>query len=405
METKRLTGESMEWFEDSLENLTKNTRRQYLRKFEEFLEWSDMTTETLLKNHETNLQSDDKRKKKLVPKKVYEFQKYRVQEKGDRVGSTKLIVKAVNKFFRANKTPFGMNSYKLVVEEGKEETQELKSIPIISKAQLRQMLEFCGSIRMRAIIHVAKDTGLRISDVCLITLEHLQPILDDPKLEVHTFEITPKKNRRNSKPLKANPVMGPESCKAIRNWIRYREDLGIESDYVFTSVKNVQAHTNILGQNHKQTMKGDPLTPSNAGVIFRRLRDKAGLRDTGISIHSLRKYHKTNLEYLQCPTSWINKMQGRRGEGTGGTYTKPSPEQLIEIYSKAYHGLSLSEQPDTYNRLAELEKEVKAQKQEIDGILNMVFLQKDIIAEEKGFTTTEEMNEFLRKRMRNSPNP
>ena len=78
---------------------------------------------------------------------------------------------------------------------------------------------------------------------------------------------------------------------------------------------------------------------------FRRLVKKANLKplpgETRLpGLHYLRQHHKTTLEYAGVPISWVNKMQGRIGEGTGGTYIKPNPDQLIEMFKKGYPALN-----------------------------------------------------------------
>jgi hypothetical protein len=50
--------------------------------------------------------------------------------------------------------------------------------------------------------------------------------------------------------------------------------------------------------------------------------------------------HTTQLGYGGVPITWINKMQGRRGDGTQGTYTKPNPIELIEMFKRGYPTLS-----------------------------------------------------------------
>jgi len=59
-------------------------------------------------------------------------------------------------------------------------------------------------------------------------------------------------------------------------------------------------------------------------------------------------------------------MQGRKGEGTGGAYTKPNPEQLIDVYSKAYHALQLTEIPKVDP------DEFESMKQELESLRSMV---------------------------------
>jgi hypothetical protein len=47
-------------------------------------------------------------------------------------------------------------------------------------------------------------------------------------------------------------------------------------------------------------------------------------------------------------------MQGRKGEGTGGIYTKPEPEQLIKMYQKGYSELRLFGRENIDKTLADI---------------------------------------------------
>ena len=88
-------------------------------------------------------------------------------------------------------------------------------------------------------------------------------------------------------------------------------------------------------------MRGDVMNDASLSISFGRIVRKADLRPLPSNtrlpcIHSFRVFHKTTLEKVKIAPSWINKMQGRKGEGTGGVYSKPNPDELIEVYSEAY---------------------------------------------------------------------
>jgi integrase len=271
--------------------------------------------------------------------KLVAYQK-RLMEKGLKSGSTKKVEKAVRLFFASNELDFKMN--------GNQVRAESDEIPGITREQLKRIYGLTGSIRMKAIILMTRDSGLRISDICNLKGKDFEALR--PEDRFYTITVRQQKTRRF-----ADPVFGFESLEALRAWIRERERRGVSSEYLFVNVKGVDEYENAVGQRHRKVEAGEKSDPANISVIFRQLRDKAELREARVSIHSLRKYHKTNLEYAGVPTAWINKMQGRKGEGTGGVYTKPDPRQLIEMYSRGYGELTF-ERPES-----EEIKQLKAQ--------------------------------------------
>lgn len=341
MEHPRLTGRSWaefrRWLTDS--GTATDTAGNYLYGFTKFLEWAELDTEELFNQQLANIREarrdeGDPRAVRDIPNKLDDFVKS-LQSQGMKASSTIRHYSAVVKFFECNSLEF--NGYRPEADKA--------TIPGITKDQLRKVLSQSGNARTKAYFLTAKDTGLRTGDITRLTVGQLRPALDDPSIEFYTFETQTSKTGSM-----ANPVLGPDSLNMIREWMDYRERKGIsaeDSDPLFCGVKTVTAYTDTRGRNVKGATAGGFVDTSTFGVLFIKMRDKAGIKavngDKKPSIHSLRKYHKTNLEYAGCPTSWINKMQGRVGEGTGGLYTKPESAQLIEMYSRAYHGLALSE--------------------------------------------------------------
>ncbi len=353
MEQKeRLVGDSASWFEDYLSGLAPVTAVKYRRYFLRFLEYADLTSEQLYDMHRENSKHEDTRRKKLVPKMVYGFLEHLMKNEGIASGTARNVQNAIRGFFKANELDYSTNGKKLKVE--------IKEIPNISKPQLRKILDLTGSTRMHAIIYTARDSGLRVSDVCNIKVSDIRAVLSD-KIEFFTWETKQIKTGQY-----ASPVIGPDAIKWIRLWWNYRQEQGIKSEYLFTTVRSIKANE-FMGRVRGEVVKGEKVEPGNISQVFRTLRNKAGLKEHRVSIHSLRKYHKTSLEYAGVPTSWINRMQGRRGEGTGGIYTKPDSKMLIEIFTKGYHSLELTkisgvdpaEVKDLEGRIAELEEIIK----------------------------------------------
>ena len=343
-ESPRLKGESWTYFEDWISKLNPSTQEKYLRQFIQFLDYLDVDTESFFAQYKELTEDPDPRKKKRMGMRVTQFQRHLARTEGIKLGSTLDVYRSVKGFFTANELDFEINGDRI-----KDDSDEL---PSISKEQIVGVLEATGSYRNKAMVHFAKDSGLRVGDITALTVGDIRPIWDNPNFEqvegypgFYTFTVTQEKTDRN-----ADPCIGPETTEALQLWKSERRDLGIsdnDSDPLFCAIKTVTPFVDKRGREIRGSTKGDRLDESTLSVIFSQLVRKAKLgplqgEKRRPSIHSLRKYHKTNLEYGSCPTSWVNKLQGRKGEGTGGTYTKPNTQQLIEIYAKAYPALALS---------------------------------------------------------------
>ena len=304
-------------------------------KFTRFLEWLGWDTEALFKAHLENIRESrqgDPRATKRIPGKLADFQTYLMDKEGLKSGSVQDVYRSVSLFFLANKLEFEASEEKI----SDEDTEE---IPIITREQLIEVFNSSGSYKYKSIIMFLKDSGLRIGDVAKLTVEDIKNAHYSEDRQFCTFETKTHKTGAY-----ANPVIGPETLEWLDKWNNWRKKKAIptnDEDPLFCSTKIRAEYIRKGGVKIKETKLGGFMDESTISVVFGEYVKKAELEKTGISAHSCRKYHKTYLEAGGCPTSWINKMQGRKGEGTGGIYTKPEPEQLITMYQKGYGELRL----------------------------------------------------------------
>lgn len=353
----RLTGESWKCFERRLNKLSPRTAYGYLRRFVGLLDHLEVSTDDLFSAFIADIRESEKgegdpRAKSRIPQKIADYQIYLMDTEGLKSGSVQDVVRAVILFFESNSVgdKFDMNGEAVthVVED---------TIPNIEKAQIAKMLEHTGDPRLRAVVLTARDAGLRVGDITNLTIADFSNAIighvEDH--EFRTFEVRPGKTEDKTD-LRANVVLGPESIEAVNAWLDFRKSQGIsteDTDPLFCSVVTRSDYERTDPRTGETTIvkgskAGDYLDESTLGVLFGQLRRKARIGPAKgekrvPSIHSLRKYHKTKLEGAGVPTSWINKMQGRRGEGTGGVYTRPNPDELIDMYAKGYYALALTE--------------------------------------------------------------
>lgn len=332
----RLKGDSWMYYQDWLKKKALSTQILYIQYFIGFLEWLDTDTEGLFKLYLGMIRDNDPRTRKKMGILVVECMNHLMETRGIKWRSSQNVRSAVKGFFKANELPFELNG-----EKTKHDSVET---PNISLDQISKVLGATGSYQIKASIKVGRDSGLRVGDITHLPIRVVRAPLDDPSIEFHTFEWKTKKTGKM-----ANPVLGPDCLESIREWINYRMNtLGLsadDGDPLFCVVKNRKGFTNKLNFDVKKVVRGDNMDESNLSVCFYRLVRKADLEPLPgntrrPTFHSLRVFHKTALEKAKIAPSWINKMQGRKGEGTGDTYSKPNSDELIEVYSEAYPTLS-----------------------------------------------------------------
>lgn len=370
----RFCGESWDYYKHYLDGIEVSTRVGYIRYFAEFLEWLDVDTEQLYSDYKAMVDDPDPRAKKKMGMQVVRFQKYLV-ERGLKEVTTLRAVNAIRQFFKANELELSVNRNQM---KGRDQEE----IPNITKDQLRQILGRCGSFRMRAVILLARDTGLRVSDVTLLRIRDIKPVWDSkdyvqiPEFpEYFTFIV----NQRKTGNL-ANPVIGPESIAALHLWKEDRLKRGISSnddDPVFPTLRARKTFVDKNGREVQGCEKGGFANLSTYSSTFSRLVKAANIRPAlgekkVPSIHSLRKYHKTNLEYAGVPSSWVNKLQGRKGEGSGGIYTRPNPRQLIEMYKRGYDELRILGYQSGAEEIRQLQRDKEILKDRLDNLENQV---------------------------------
>ncbi len=331
-ENPRFVGESWDWWRTELEGKAERTRRNYIHDMEGFLNYVDWDTEKLYSVYMELKKAEDRREKKRLANKVAEYQKYLMTNREEIVnGKTKFkkaqksstvsnVPRAIISFFSANEETFKMN--------GNATHGISDEIPTINHEDFNLIIGVINSIRLKSALYILRDGGMRISDLCNMKIKDVQPLLES-EAEFFTWEFKPEKTFKKSK-VKANPVIGPEAIKWLKLWLKERNNRGITSEWIYT----------IITKRRDGREKGEKVNVRTFGQLFRNQRNKLGLQDTGVSIHSLRKMHTTQLGYGGVPSAWINRMQGRRGQGTQGTYTKPNPVELIEMFKRGYPTLS-----------------------------------------------------------------
>lgn len=324
--------DSMDIWKMELQAKSQNTRKQYLRAFKWFIEYADLTPESLFKLHHDALRSPDPRDHYKVSRLVKACMAD-LKEKGYASSTTYAVYKAVNSFLTSQGLEFKLHGAKpRVYSQGQR---------IIEKNEIKEMLEATGEIRNKAMILTLKDSGLRVSDLVKLRYDQVRNALES-NLDFVLIRLRQAKND-----IPAMPIIGPESLRAIQKWIEFRRRNGEEiqdTSFLFTKIE---------GEGKRQ-----PLLSQSISTTIRKIVEKCGLKD--VSAHSFRKFHTTMLQAGGVPESWIAIIQGRKINDSRSAYVHPSDSQLIAAYSEAYPALSLEET----TRLEEYEKRLETYQEE-----------------------------------------
>lgn len=201
-----------------------------------------------------------------------------------------------------------------------------KRVDILTKDQVQQVLNATTNIRDRFLIHLLFETGLRIG-------EALSLYLEDFKFDHKGHRIL-LKNRgelENGAMLKTGErgIYVSQALMDLFDDYLYEilDDLDYRSNFVFVVIK---------GEN-----KGKPLTLTAIEGLFKRLREKTGIRK--LHPHIFRHTHAT-IYYQE--TNNIKQVQERLGHSqiqtTMNLYIHPTEEKIHKDWEKAQSAFQIN---------------------------------------------------------------
>ena len=329
-------------FSDGIEHLT--AKKQYKTKLDQFLAHIEKDADFI---------ADLGREALSDPAKVQGFQNLLNKALSEmmirapyQINTMNYFQRVLRKFFETNGITFKY-TFRANVEVGQDHPELFKknSAQPMSNDEMRSIMTRLGNSRNTAMCFFSRDTGLRLQDCVEIKVKQIQPILGDSPPEYFVFEelYYPLKNvhqaqAKQTDPLPATLIMGYESVRYVRAWMRERDQLlrkyGVNPNdpegYVFCTT-----------QNMKQNKVGDKGSKFSVSNSVRMMRKKLGLRE-GLSFHSFRNNHSTDLITGGVPELFVLVLQGKTGNsGSIRDYTNPPKAKLLDFYKKAYSTLAL----------------------------------------------------------------
>ena len=328
------------WF-DELNRQSEATKLIYLRWMGYFLErWGIPDAEELYRMKREDLRSEDPRDTLRVEGMARTFMAEKMRE-GLKANTVKMLVKALKSFFSAQNTPF-------IIRPRDLPRGDTLGMRLILKDQIAACYDSVGSenrLRNRALVMIAKDSGLRISDVSLLNVGHYRDAALVKNGEGDPFRVFDPVETKKAK-VNAHIHLGPEAILAVDAYLSSRGALSPDAPLI-------------------RGRYGGRVGMNALSMQFKRLTNHVnGAKKLGA--HSFRKFHTTQLEAAGMPLNWIKKVQGKSLDASTGVYSKPEESgELTASYVKAYDKLRVFGVDDVRQLRRELETEKAKQDERV----------------------------------------
>ncbi len=270
-------GTPEEEFEKALVELVPDTRSRYRGYLETFCEEMNTTPQGLYDFALTTFRSE-KTADRLAMKKAWIGFYDAIIKKGVHPNTATNYRKALNKFLEANGLPKINGGVKSVQSRGQAR---------IKPEEVKRVLTLPMSERIRALVLVLDQSGIRCSDVELLTVEDFNlakaEYMNNKEFRTWRKPLTSQKTGVN-----IWVTLGPEAITAIKNYIKTRE-----RGPIFLREKGM-FHWKADDKGNRirtteRTEKGSPMSRKNMTMaiwsLVKPLREE-GLR---VSAHSFRK--------------------------------------------------------------------------------------------------------------------
>ena len=368
-------GESYELWKAGLTPESLDQKHYYL---ERFLEWKGISYEDLYLEYRKAYRSKDERKLQLWHAHFLNF--YRsLRAEGKSSSYAKNFVSVIKSFLSASGLEVRFNEsqtrqMRRTVEKPKDN---------FTKDEIRAVLASTPHPRNKALIMVAKDTGMAVSDISDLDIRDVKAALDNGD------QFTSLDYTRNKTEVYGSPCLGYEALDSIRNWLRWRETNGYNcapESPLFILLQ--ERHTN--DEAYLKKLKGGiRITPRAISMCLINCIKRSGINDKKLSAHCFRIFNQSSLESSGCNRNIIYRLQARTIGDSGRTYSKG---ELITSYKMHYKSLCVGEEPIVIQipdeRVGELEKDNIKLREEFYKLLEDV---------QKKFDTTPESDKYLKK--------
>ena len=343
-------------FESSCKS--KATYKTFRNFLDTFLKWSKYDYESILALDETEL--EDKLEDYVF------YLKRRVSDGELSPNSVPDIMVSIFKFLKCNRKKIDRE----IITQHYPDKVKMGGDRAITDNEIRQLLDYSDK-RDTAIIHMVSATGARPEALSELKMKHVETLedgftklilyADDFKHETITF-------------------LHPEASHALNEYLAWRKRKGdkiTDESYLFSTIskeyKNPSSRLNV--GNMQCTMHR---LFQNAGIK----RIKKGKRYDLATFTGFRKRFDTRLELNpQISMSAIQCLMDHTGY-LSRNYRKPTEEELLREYKKAFTSLIISQEWKLRLELEESKKENVIEKDKRISVLESTLKQQEIILNE-----------------------
>ena len=335
--------ESMNYWISELANKSLSTRTKYQEYFQRYCTFTNKAPNELIEQRKIDLKLDDPREQRGIECSLKAFM-VNMSNKGNSSSTQQIAFAAIKSFFESNEYP-------LRTKRSDYPKGEHLGSRVITKQIIKSILEnpknMKDKLKVKALIMVLKDSGLRVSDVanlnCSIVADGLEKGLEFIPLTLIT---------QKSKTV-AKTFLGPEAITALKLYFdeRRKGTRHIASETITATSPLFRINLNFNG-NVKR------VTPGSITSLIKWQCGKTGQQK--LSAHSFRKFLQTNLDVAGISPNLIDQMLGHKLPNSRDAYSLPSDEQLLKAYQDAYSMLQIyPDKTEVEERVSKLETEVQ----------------------------------------------
>jgi len=331
---------SVKVWENTLANRSQSTRQQYIRYFNNFLDYAGVSADELREMKYLEDQNAKPWERNRVENLLRSYMKS-LEERGLTCSTQNLALAATRSFFEAQGMP-------LFLKREDRPAGCAFGSKTLTREEIRQIKNATELLRDKALIIFLKDSGLRQSDAAKLNWRDFK----DYGEGFWGFQIQTKKKKT-----KARGFIGPEATELLQLYKRKRME----------GTKKLLPEENIE-DNPVFALVGEPTKPVKSAVMcanIGKIISLAGIENA--SPHGFRKFWEQSVHFEH--EAYQKQLNGRALDSVERAYYWKEVPELLEMYRSNYHNLMI-EQSDFREAEERLRHDYE---REISGLRERIF--------------------------------
>lgn len=205
----------------------------------------------------------------------------------------------------------------------------------LRKGHIKKLVEAAPHLRDKAVIVMAFQTGMAISDLLALNYKHVKAVIhsdEEKRPQYHVIEYTRGKRRIESK-----AVIGKDSIYYLNEYMAWRRELGHKlttTTPLFTGIQNYREQNRFSERSAQHMMRN---TVVKAGLVsFEELGDF-----NLYGFHAIRKAFSSVAKQNGMPFEQVEMSMGHKLP-YDGAYDEYENQELIKNFQEAEEELSIS---------------------------------------------------------------